>query len=83
MENLVQKHQLTGVHKGFIGRFLARHLHENGLASEVRIVDKQLPQLAWLAPEFEEACCRAAQFVQGDMSRDRTPPPCPTSHSAR
>ncbi|KAF8245908.1 NAD(P)-binding protein [Wilcoxina mikolae CBS 423.85] len=55
---------------GFIGRFLTRYLHENKLASEIRIVDKQLPQLAWLAPEFEEAC--AAQFVQGDMSRDYT-----------
>ncbi|CCX30165.1 hypothetical protein FPQ18DRAFT_57416 [Pyronema domesticum] len=55
---------------GFIGRFLAKYLHENKLASEIRIVDKQLPQLAWLAPEFEDAC--AAQFVQGDMSRDHT-----------
>lgn len=56
---------------GFIGRFLVRYIHENNLASEIRIVDKQLPQLAWLAPEFEEACS-SERFMQGDMSRDYT-----------
>jgi nucleoside-diphosphate-sugar epimerase len=54
---------------GFIGRFLVRYIHENNLAAEIRIVDKQLPQLAWLAPEFEEACS-GERFMQGDMSRD-------------
>lgn len=56
---------------GFIGRFLALYLHENNLASEVRLVDKVLPQLAWLAPEFEEACSKD-KFVQADASRERT-----------
>lgn len=56
---------------GFIGRFLARYIHENNLASDIRIVDKQLPELAWLAPEFAVACS-AGRFVQGDMSRDYT-----------
>jgi hypothetical protein len=56
---------------GFIGRFLALHIHENHLASEVRLVDKVLPQLAWLAPEFEEACSKD-KFVQADASRERT-----------
>lgn len=56
---------------GFIGRHLALHIHENNLASEVRIVDKVLPQLAWLAPEFEEACSKE-KFVQADASRERT-----------
>lgn len=55
---------------GFIGRHVALHLHENQLASEVRLVDKVLPQLAWLAPEFEEACSKE-KFVQADASRER------------
>ena len=37
---------------GYIGRFLALHIHQHGLASDVRIVDKVLPQLAWLPAEF-------------------------------
>jgi nucleoside-diphosphate-sugar epimerase len=55
---------------GYIGRFLALYIHENGLASEVRIVDKVLPQLAYLAPEFSEACS-GSKFVQADASRER------------
>ncbi|CEJ54008.1 Putative NAD dependent epimerase/dehydratase family protein [Penicillium brasilianum] len=55
---------------GFIGRHLALHIHENNLASEVRIVDKVLPQLAWLAPEFEEACSKD-KFVQADACREQ------------
>jgi len=56
---------------GYIGRFLALHIHENNLASEVRIVDKVLPQLAWLAPEFSEACSQD-KFMQADASKERT-----------
>lgn len=55
---------------GYIGRFLAKHIHDNGLASELRLVDKVLPQLAWLAPEFETACS-AANFMQADASKER------------
>jgi nucleoside-diphosphate-sugar epimerase len=55
---------------GYIGRFLALHIHKNDLASEVRLVDKVLPQLAWLAPEFAEACSQD-KFVQADASRER------------
>jgi len=55
---------------GYIGRFLALHIHKNELASEVRLVDKVLPQLAWLAPEFEEACS-GGKFMQADASRER------------
>ena len=50
---------------------MALHVHRNDLASEVRLVDKVLPQLAWLAPEFEEACS-ASKFVQADASKERT-----------
>ena len=53
---------------GYIGRFLALHIHKNELASEVRLVDKVLPQLAWLAPEFAEACSQD-KFMQADASR--------------
>lgn len=55
---------------GYIGRFLALYIHKNNLASEVRIVDKVLPQLAWLAPEFEEACAND-KFMQADASKER------------
>ncbi|KAI2465047.1 hypothetical protein F4781DRAFT_439062 [Annulohypoxylon bovei var. microspora] len=55
---------------GYIGRFLARYIHENGLASEVRLVDKVLPQLAWLAPEFETACS-SDKFIQADASKEQ------------
>jgi nucleoside-diphosphate-sugar epimerase len=55
---------------GYIGRFLALYIHKNNLASEVRIVDKVLPQLAWLAPEFEEACAKD-KFMQADASKQR------------
>ncbi|KAE9962721.1 hypothetical protein BLS_010084 [Venturia inaequalis] len=54
---------------GYVGRFLALHIHNNNLASEVRLVDKQLPELAWLAPEFAEACSRA-KFMQADASKE-------------
>ncbi|KAJ6264633.1 hypothetical protein Dda_0782 [Drechslerella dactyloides] len=54
---------------GYLGRWLAYYLHTNKLASEIRIVDKQLPQLAWLAPEFEEAC---KNFIHADMSKDQS-----------
>lgn len=55
---------------GYTGRFLAKYIHDNDLASEVRLVDKHLPELAWLAPEFKEACSRE-RFMQADASRER------------
>ena len=58
---------------GYVGRFLALHIHKNNLASEVRLVDKVLPQLAWLAPEFAEACSQD-KFMQADASRERELP---------
>jgi len=56
---------------GYIGRFLAHHIHSNDLASTLRIVDKQLPQLASLAPEHEKACSQE-NFVQADASREQS-----------
>ncbi|KAL8704561.1 MAG: hypothetical protein Q9201_002296 [Fulgogasparrea decipioides] len=68
---------------GYIGRFLALHLYHNNLACSIRLVDKVLPQLARLAPEFSEACS-TSNFMQADASREQslakifTPPPsCP------
>lgn len=58
---------------GYIGRFLAKYIDDNGLASELRLVDKVLPQLAWLAPEFEKACS-GANFMQADASQERRSP---------
>ncbi|KMU82029.1 hypothetical protein CISG_09340 [Coccidioides immitis RMSCC 3703] len=37
------------------------------------LVDKLLPQLAWLAPEFSEACSQD-KFVQADASREQSFP---------
>ncbi|KAK5956422.1 hypothetical protein OHC33_002999 [Knufia fluminis] len=54
---------------GYIGRFLAKHIHTNQLASTVRLVDKVLPQLAHLAPEFTESCSSSV-FLQADASRE-------------
>ncbi|KAF3902257.1 hypothetical protein AA313_de0206929 [Arthrobotrys entomopaga] len=54
---------------GYLGRWLAYYLYTNNLASEIRIVDKHLPEFAWLAPEFEEAC---QNFVQADMSKEQS-----------
>ena len=58
---------------GYVGRFLALHIHQNNLASDVRLVDKVLPQLAWLGPEFAEACSQD-KFMQADASRPGRPP---------
>jgi len=57
----------------YIGRFLALYIHKNELASEVRLVDKILPQLAWLAPEFVDACSQD-KFMQADASKERASP---------
>ncbi|KAI4217241.1 MAG: hypothetical protein LQ351_000550 [Letrouitia transgressa] len=69
---------------GYIGRFLANYLHTNKLCSSIRLVDKVLPQLARLAPEFLEVCS-AENFMQADASREQslskifTPPSSPHS----
>ena len=54
---------------GYTGRNLTKYLHDNNLASEIRIVDKHLPELAWLAPEFKEACSKE-RFVQADAAQE-------------
>ncbi|KXL51539.1 hypothetical protein M433DRAFT_150560 [Acidomyces richmondensis BFW] len=56
---------------GYVGRFLAHYIHSNRLASTLRLVDKQLPQLASLAPEHQEACSNE-NFLQADASREQS-----------
>ncbi|KAK4550104.1 hypothetical protein LTR36_003071 [Oleoguttula mirabilis] len=56
---------------GFMGRFLAHYIHSNQLASTLRLVDKQLPQLASLAPEHQAACSNE-NFLQADASREQS-----------
>ncbi|KAF2636205.1 NAD dependent epimerase/dehydratase family protein-like protein [Massarina eburnea CBS 473.64] len=58
---------------GYTGQFLAKHIHDNNLASELRIVDKHLPELAWLAPEFKDVITKE-RFVQADASRQQSFP---------
>jgi nucleoside-diphosphate-sugar epimerase len=52
---------------GFIGRKFVAYLTENDLASEIRVIDKVLPQTAYLNER-----CRAAfervEFMQGNLS---------------
>ncbi|KAI5300687.1 hypothetical protein KEM55_005767 [Ascosphaera atra] len=55
------------------GRHLAYLIHKNNLASDVRLVDKQLPQLAYLSPEMAEAC-PMEKFVQADPAREQSIP---------
>jgi len=66
-----KQHPLTASIAGYIGRFLAHHIHSNSLASTLRIVDKQLPQLAQLAPEHV-AACSGSNFLQADASKPQS-----------
>ena len=56
---------------GYIGRHLAHYIHTQSLASEIRLVDKVLPQLARLPPEFSESCA-ASKFMQADASKPQS-----------
>ncbi|CAE7001908.1 hypothetical protein P3342_001504 [Pyrenophora teres f. teres] len=58
---------------GYTGRHLTKYIYDNKLASEIRIVDKHLPELAWLAPEFKEACSRE-RFIQADAAQEKSLP---------
>lgn len=62
-------HSTNEASQGYIGRFLAKYIHTHSLASTVRIIDKVLPQLAHLAPEFTDPC-HPSLFLQADASRE-------------
>lgn len=61
---------------GFLGRHLALYIYQNNLASELRLVDRRLPQLAWLAPEFEPVFT-PERYVQADPGVPRMYMHCP------
>ncbi|KAF9416776.1 hypothetical protein BGZ94_010122 [Podila epigama] len=52
---------------GFIGRNFVAHLVENDLASEIRVIDKVLPQTAYLNKRFA-AAFEKVEFMQGNLS---------------
>eukprot|EP00042_Codosiga_hollandica_P036012 m.271446 g.271446 ORF g.271446 m.271446 type:complete len:388 (-) comp54778_c0_seq2:191-1354(-) len=56
---------------GFIGRHLVVHLVENNLAAFIRVVDKVLPQTAYLNPR-QQAAFAKVQFQQGNLARQPT-----------
>ncbi|GJJ70663.1 hypothetical protein EMPS_03013 [Entomortierella parvispora] len=57
---------------GFIGRNFVAHLVENGLAGQIRVVDKVLPQTAYLNERFKSAFSKV-NFMQGDLSNTIPP----------
>ncbi|CAO3572990.1 unnamed protein product [Mortierella alpina] len=57
---------------GFIGRNFVAHLVENGLSAEIRVIDKVLPQTAYLNKRFQ-AAFEKVQFMQGDLSNTIPP----------
>lgn len=56
---------------GFIGRNFVAHLVENGLAADIRVVDKALPQTAYFNDRFKAAFDKV-DFLQGDLSNTST-----------
>ncbi|KAG0208031.1 hypothetical protein BGX33_006500 [Mortierella sp. NVP41] len=57
---------------GFIGRNFVAHLVENGLAADIRVVDKALPQTAYFNDRFKAAFDKV-DFLQGDLSNTIPP----------
>ncbi|KAG0242753.1 hypothetical protein B0O80DRAFT_437388 [Mortierella sp. GBAus27b] len=51
---------------GFIGRNLVAYLVENNLAAEIRVVDKALPQTAYLNKRFQ-AAFEKVEYQQGNL----------------
>ncbi|KAG0351750.1 hypothetical protein BG005_008763 [Podila minutissima] len=57
---------------GFIGRNFVAHLVENGLAAEIRVIDKVILQTAYLNKRFQ-AAFEQVEFQQGDLSNTIPP----------
>jgi len=56
---------------GFIARNFVKYLVDKKLAETIRVVDKNLPAIAYLNPEHKRAFDeKTVQFVQGDLTRD-------------
>ncbi|KAF9582224.1 hypothetical protein BGW38_000490, partial [Lunasporangiospora selenospora] len=59
---------------GFIGRNFVAHLVENDLATYIRVVDKAIPQTAYLNARFNAAFSSpVVDFMQGDLSNTIPP----------
>ncbi|KAF8925485.1 hypothetical protein EDD21DRAFT_421460, partial [Dissophora ornata] len=52
---------------GFIGRHFVAYLVENGLATDIRVVDKALPQTAYVNKRFRAAFDKV-EVWQNDLS---------------
>ncbi|KAF9375900.1 hypothetical protein BGZ80_006742, partial [Entomortierella chlamydospora] len=52
---------------GFVGRNFVAYLVENNLAAEIRVIDKVLPQTAYLNKRFQ-AAFEKVEFMQGNLS---------------
>ncbi|KAG0251950.1 hypothetical protein BG011_007300 [Mortierella polycephala] len=57
---------------GFIGRNFVAHLIENGLAAEIRVVDKVLIETAYLNDRFKAVFAKV-EYMQGDLSNTIPP----------
>ncbi|KAF9402386.1 hypothetical protein BGZ94_004945, partial [Podila epigama] len=57
---------------GFIGRNFVAYLVENGLAAEIRVIDKVILQTAYLNERFKNAF-EKVEFQQGDLSNTIPP----------
>ncbi|KAK3825555.1 MAG: hypothetical protein J3Q66DRAFT_294441 [Benniella sp.] len=57
---------------GFIGRNFVAYLVENGLAADIRVIDKALPQTAYLNKRFQ-ATFEKVEFMQNDLSNTIPP----------
>jgi nucleoside-diphosphate-sugar epimerase len=55
---------------GFLGRNIVKYLVDNGLASDIRIVDKKAPFMAFLSPDYKAAIMEnpIVECVQADIS---------------
>ncbi|KAF9310301.1 hypothetical protein BG000_008408 [Podila horticola] len=60
---------------GFIGRNFVTYLVENDLASEIRVIDKVLPQTAYLNKRFAAAFDKV-EFMQGNLSNPASVEKC-------
>ncbi|KAG0305806.1 hypothetical protein BGZ98_003559 [Dissophora globulifera] len=52
---------------GFLGRNFVTYLVENNLAASIRVIDKVLPQTAYLNKRFQ-AAFQKVEFMQGNLS---------------
>jgi len=73
MEDIVKPKVLVLGGVGFIGRNFVKYLVDNKLASYIRVVDKVLPQTAFLGAQHQEAfAAEIVEFQQGNLTNNGT-----------